>query len=150
MCTYKHCSKYLHSAAVVSWLSESITTGRSLTYVGILIILNLLVCKLAHNDLYATYKNSRVSQELWPAMLHGRAELCRGHRVLKPQQTAGFRKVTRYLLSSWVDTLYTFWDKSTHYKTESVNFWGLWTQQLRLIGVQCSWKSSSNVVIVPK
>ena len=28
-------------------------------------------------------------------------------------------------LSSWVDTLYTFWDSSTHYKTESVHFWGL-------------------------
>ena len=31
----------------------------------------------------------------------------------------------RLLLSSWVDTLYTFWDYITHYKTESVYFWGL-------------------------
>ena len=29
------------------------------------------------------------------------------------------------LLSSWLDTLYTFWDNITHYKTESVHFWGL-------------------------
>ena len=24
-----------------------------------------------------------------------------------------------------MDTLYTFWDNITHYKTESVDFWGL-------------------------
>ena len=24
-----------------------------------------------------------------------------------------------------MDTLYTFWDNITHYKTESVHFWGL-------------------------
>ena len=24
-----------------------------------------------------------------------------------------------------MDTLYTFWDNATHYKTESVHFWGL-------------------------
>ena len=29
------------------------------------------------------------------------------------------------LLSSRVDTLYTFWDNMTHYKTESVHFLGL-------------------------
>ena len=28
-------------------------------------------------------------------------------------------------LSSWVDTLYTFWDNITHYKTKSVHFLGL-------------------------
>ena len=28
-----------------------------------------------------------------------------------------------FVLSSWVDTLYTFWDSITHYKTESVCFW---------------------------
>ena len=26
-----------------------------------------------------------------------------------------------------MDTLYTFWDNITHYKTESVHFWGLMT-----------------------
>ena len=30
-----------------------------------------------------------------------------------------------FFLSSWVDTLYTLWDNIPHYKTESVNFWGL-------------------------
>ena len=28
------------------------------------------------------------------------------------------------MLSSSVDTLYTFWDNNTHYKTESVHFLG--------------------------
>ena len=28
-------------------------------------------------------------------------------------------------LSSWVDTLYTFWDNVTHYKTGSIHFLGL-------------------------
>ena len=30
-----------------------------------------------------------------------------------------------------MDTLYTFWDNSTHYKTESVHFWGLMNSATR-------------------
>ena len=36
-----------------------------------------------------------------------------------------------------MDTLYTFWDNSTHYKTESVNFLGLMnsaTKYIKLLG----------------
>ena len=37
----------------------------------------------------------------------------------------GFSLGGRFFLSSWVGTLYTFWGNITHYKTKSVNFWGL-------------------------
>ena len=33
-----------------------------------------------------------------------------------------------------MDTLYTFWDNSTHYKTESVNFLGLVNSATRIKG----------------
>ena len=40
-----------------------------------------------------------------------------------------------------MDTLYTFWDNSTHYKTESVNFLGLMNSAtkvtLQLIRIRC-------------
>ena len=39
-----------------------------------------------------------------------------------------------------MDTLYTFWDNITHYKTESVHFWGLMNSATKY------WNSSSPTV----
>ena len=36
-----------------------------------------------------------------------------------------FRGYILVSISSWVDTLYTFWDSITHSKTENVHFGGL-------------------------
>ena len=36
----------------------------------------------------------------------------------------GFDMFNSFLVAEW-DTLYTFWDNIAHYKTESVQFWGL-------------------------
>ena len=36
-----------------------------------------------------------------------------------------------------MDTLYTFWDNISHYKTESVDFLGLITQQLSFFSESC-------------
>ena len=34
-----------------------------------------------------------------------------------------------------MDTLYTFWDKITHYKPESVYFWGLMNLATKLVSL---------------
>ena len=36
-----------------------------------------------------------------------------------------------------MDTLYTFWDNTTHYKTESVHFWGLMNSATKLGFMGC-------------
>ena len=42
-----------------------------------------------------------------------------------------------------MDTLYTFWDNTTHYKTKSVHFLGLMNSATTIIGGM-SWVSESN------
>ena len=37
-----------------------------------------------------------------------------------------------------MDTLYTFWDNSTHYKTESVHFLGLMNSATKIRGLGAS------------